>query len=258
MAAGLALHALEGIPLVRAGDDLAALLLTALARTGLALEDGDVLVLAQKIVSKAEGRVVRLAAVTPTDEAARLAEETGKDPRLVELILREATRVVRVRPGRPGVIVVEHRRGWVHANAGIDQSNVVAGEPGAHALLLPEDPDRSAAALRAALRERTGRNVGVLINDSAGRAWRIGTCGIALGSAGITTLEDLRGEPDLFGRRLEVSVVGRGDELAAAASLVMGQGDQATPAVLVRGLAEEDVPATAADLIRPSAEDLFR
>ncbi len=214
--------------------------------------------LAQKIVSKAEGRLVRLADVTPSDEAVRLAEETGKDPRLVELILRESTHVVRVRPGRPGVIVVEHRRGWVHANAGIDQSNVVAGEPGAHALLLPEDPDRSAATLRTTLRERTGRNVGVLINDSAGRAWRIGTCGIALGSAGITTLEDLRGEPDLFGRRLEVSVVGRADELAAAASLVMGQADEATPAVLVRGLAEEDVPATAADLIRPAAEDLFR
>lgn len=258
MGAALALHALEGIPLVRAGDDLAALLLTALARTGFAFEDGDVVVLAQKIVSKAEGRLVRLADVTPTDEAARLAEETGKDPRLVELILRESTRVVRVRPGRPGVIVVEHRRGWVHANAGIDQSNVVAGEPGAHALLLPEDPDGSAATLRATLRERTGRNVGVLINDSAGRAWRIGTCGIALGSAGITTLEDLRGEPDLFGRRLEVSVVGRGDELAAAASLVMGQADEATPAVLVRGLAQEDVPATAAELIRPAAEDLFR
>jgi coenzyme F420-0:L-glutamate ligase/coenzyme F420-1:gamma-L-glutamate ligase len=258
MAAGLALHALEGIPLVRAGDDLATLLLAALATTGLELEDGDVLVLAQKIVSKAEGRLVRLADVTPSDEAERLAEETGKDPRLVELILRESTHVVRVRPGRPGVIVVEHRRGWVHANAGIDQSNVVAGEPGAHALLLPEDPDRSAATLRTTLRERTGRNVGVLINDSAGRAWRIGTCGIALGSAGITTLEDLRGEPDLFGRRLEVSVVGRGDELAAAASLVMGQADEATPAVLVRGLAEEDVPATAADLIRPAAEDLFR
>ena len=173
-------------------------------------------------------------------------------------MVRGPQRVVRVRPGRPGVIVVEHRRGWVHANAGIDQSNVVAGEPGAHALLLPEDPDGSAAALRATLRERTGRNVGVLINDSAGRAWRIGTCGIALGSAGITTLEDLRGEPDLFGRRLEVSVVGRGDELAAAASLVMGQADEATPAVLVRGLPEEDVPATAADLIRPAAEDLFR
>ena len=254
----LEIIALPGIPLIREGDDLVVLLLEALERAGLDLVDGDVLVLAQKIVSKAEGRAVRLADVTPTAEASALAETTGKDPRLVELVLRESREVVRMRPGAPGVIVVEHRRGWVHANAGIDQSNVTAGDPGEWALLLPQDPDASAAALCEGIAARTGRRIGVMINDSFGRAWRIGTCGVALGSAGITTLEDLRGAPDMFGRRLEVTVVARGDELAAAASLVMGQAGERTPAVLVRGLAPETTSSTAADLIRPGHEDLFR
>lgn len=262
MTTGLTIHALPGVPLVQEGDDLVALLLEALERAGLTLAAGDVLVLAQKIVSKAEGRLIRLDDVTPDAEALALARETGKDPRLVHLILSESTSVVRKRaapaPDVPGVIVVEHRRGWVHANAGIDQSNVVPGEPGHWALLLPVDPDASAAALRAGITERTGCAPGVVINDSAGRAWRTGTCGIALGSAGITALEDLRGAPDLFGRRLEVSVVGRADEIAAAASLVMGQADEATPAVLIRGLAAEDSAQTAADLIRPAEQDLFR
>ncbi|MEE4360261.1 MAG: coenzyme F420-0:L-glutamate ligase [Pseudomonadales bacterium] len=258
MISGLHLHVLQGIPLLSEGDDLATLLLDAVARAGLVLADGDVLVIAQKIVSKVEGRRVALATVTPSAEARTLAEETGKDARLVELILRESVRVVRKRPGRPGVIVVEHRRGWVHANAGIDQSNVTDGDPGAWALLLPEDPDRSARALRETLGTRTGTRIGVVINDSAGRAWRMGTCGIALGSAGLTTLEDLRGRADLFGRRMEVSVVGRADEIAAAASLAMGQAAEGTPAVLLRGLPVEDTAATAAELIRPAAEDMFR
>lgn len=254
----LEILALPGIPQVREGDDLAELLLRAMDAADLQLQDGDVLVLAQKIVSKAEGRTVRLADVEPSDEARQLAADTGKDPRLAQLILDESKDLVRVRKGSPGVIVVEHKRGWIHANAGIDQSNVNSGDPGQWALLLPEDPDASAAALRTALHARTGIRAGVLINDSFGRAWRVGTCGVALGSAGITTVEDLRGQPDMFGRTLEVTVVGRGDELAAAASLVMGQAGEGTPAVLIRGLASEDSQGKAADLVRPRNEDLFR
>jgi len=258
MSGRLEILALPGIPQVRAGDDLTELLLAALEAAGLELQSGDILALAQKVISKAEGRTVRLADVEPGDEARQLAADTGKDARLVQLILNESKDLVRVRKGEPGVIVVEHQRGWIHANAGIDQSNVNTGDPGQWALLLPEDPDASAAALREALHARTGVRVGVLINDSFGRAWRVGTCGVALGSAGITTVEDLRGQPDMFGRRLEVTVVGRGDELAAAASLVMGQAGEGTPAVLIRGLAAEQSEATAADLIRPRSEDLFR
>jgi len=254
----LEILALPGIPQVRAGDDLAELLIEAMKAAGLRLQAGDVIVLAQKIVSKAEGRTVRLAEVNPSEEARQLAADTGKDPRLAQLILDESKDLVRVRKGAPGVIVVEHKRGWIHANAGIDQSNVNAGDPGQWALLLPEDPDASAATLREALQQRTGVWAGVLINDSFGRAWRVGTCGVALGSAGITTVEDLRGQPDMFGRTLEVTVVGRGDELAAAASLVMGQAGEGTPAVLIRGLTIEDSAGTAADLIRPRHEDLFR
>lgn len=254
----LEILALPGIPQVRAGDDLADFLVNAITAAGLVLEAGDVLVLAQKIISKAEGRTVRLAEVQPSDAARQLAADTGKDPRLAQLILDESRDLVRVRKGAPGVVVVEHKRGWIHANAGIDQSNVNAGDPGQWALLLPEDPDASAAALRAALHQRTGVLVGVLINDSFGRAWRVGTCGVALGSAGITTVADLRGQKDMFGRTLEVTVVGRGDEIAAAASLVMGQSGEGTPAVLIRGLPVENSTATAADLIRPRHEDLFR
>lgn len=258
MPARLEILALPGIPQVRAGDDLAELLLQAMDAADLSLQDGDVLVLAQKIISKAEGRTVRLADVEPSEEAQQLAADTGKDPRLTQLILDESKDLLRVRKGAPGVIVVEHKRGWIHANAGIDQSNVNTGDPGQWALLLPEDPDASAATLRETLHARTAVWAGVLINDSFGRAWRVGTCGVALGSAGITTVEDLRGQADMFGRTLEVTVVGRGDELAAAASLVMGQAGESTPAVLIRGLAVENSSATAADLIRPRNEDLFR
>lgn len=254
----LEIIALPGLPQVAAGADLAGMLLAALERAGLELTTGDVFVLAQKIVSKAEGRLVRLADVIPTPEAEQLAADTAKDPRLVQLILDESAAVVRVRKGNPGVIVVEHRLGWVHANAGIDQSNVSQGDPGEWALLLPENPDASAARLRTAIHERTGVLAGILINDSFGRAWRVGTCGTAIGSAGITVVEDLRGQPDMFGRTLEVTVVGRGDEIAAAASLVMGQAGEGTPAVLVRGLPFEDSRSTAADLIRPRQENLFR
>jgi coenzyme F420-0:L-glutamate ligase/coenzyme F420-1:gamma-L-glutamate ligase len=242
--------ALPGLPLVGAGDDLAALTLAGIAQAGLELCSGDVVVMAQKIVSKAEGRLVDLATVTPSAEAAALAEVTGKDPRLVELILRESRRVVRA---RPGVLIVEHRLGLIMANAGIDQSNV-ATEGREVALLLPEDPDASAERLRATL----GAGIGVVINDSFGRAWRRGSMGVAIGAAGLPALLDRRGEPDLFGRPLQITMVGYADEIAAGASLLMGQAGEGLPIVLVRGLEFAGPPGAAGDMIRPEAEDLFR
>ena len=232
--------------MVQAGDDLAAQLSAAMARAGLAPEPGDVLAIAQKIVSKAEGRSIALASVAPSQAARDLATQTGKDARLVELILSESERVVRA---RPNLIIVKHRLGFVMANAGIDQSNV--GEDG-HALLLPRDPDASAAALAARL------GLPVVITDSFGRAWRRGTVGVAIGAAGLPALQDLRGRPDLFGRALMVSITGFADEIAAAAGLVMGQGAEGIPAVLLRGLAWSGAVNPAAELLRPAQEDLFQ
>ncbi|MFC3173927.1 coenzyme F420-0:L-glutamate ligase [Novosphingobium bradum] len=244
---------LAGIPLIAEGDDLGAVLGGALEEAGLALADGDVLVLAQKIVSKAEGRLVPLADVTPGPRAVEIGQQCDKDPRLVELILSEADEVMRV---RKGVLIVRHRLGLVLANAGIDQSNVdQAGGP--VALLLPLDPDATCQRLRAALAQRTGKAVAVIIIDSLGRAWRSGTLGTAIGVAGLPALLDLRGRPDLYGRNLETSELGLADEVAAAASLVMGQAAEGTPAVLVRGLALPAAPGSAADLVRPRALDLF-
>ena len=246
MSDALRLTTLPGLPLVQAGDDLAALLADALARADLSPQPGDVLALAQKVVSKAEGRSVPLTSVTPSAAALRLAAETGKDPRLVELILAESVRVVRA---RPNLVIVEHRLGFVMANAGIDQSNLGQED---HALLLPVDPDASAARLSARL------GLAVVITDSFGRAWRRGTVGIAIGAAGLPALLDLRGRLDLFGRALQVSMTGFADEIAAAAGLVMGQGAEGWPAVLLRGLAWDAPPAPAAALLRTAEEDLFR
>ena len=250
----LELRAVPGLPLVRAGDDLAALLLDGLGRSGIALRAGDVLVVAQKIVSKAEGRLVDLAAVVPSARARELAPLVNKDPRLVELVLGESRRVVRA---ARDVLIVEHRLGFVMANAGVDQSNVAAPGQGEYALLLPLDPDASARRLRAAIAARAGVAPGIVINDSFGRAWRVGTVGVAIGAAGVPALRDLRGTPDLLGRTLRVTVVGHADEIAAAASLLMGQAAEGCPAVLVRGLTSgPEQPA--AVLLRPPAEDLFR
>lgn len=252
--ARLELIVLDGIPMVAPGDDLAAMLLAAVARTGMSLQAGDVLVLAQKIVSKAEGRTVDLATVAASPRALEIAAAVHKDPRFVELVLRESREVLRA---RPDILIVEHRLGFVMANAGIDRSNVEGGDRDV-VLLLPEDPDASAARLRSALLASAGVEIGVVVNDSFGRAWRRGTMGIAIGSAGLPALLDRRGSPDLFGRPLQVTMIGYADEIASAASLLMGQGDEGRPAVLVRGL---DVPAghgSARDLIRPRAEDLFR
>jgi coenzyme F420-0:L-glutamate ligase / coenzyme F420-1:gamma-L-glutamate ligase len=250
----LALHALPGLPMVREGDDLASMINAGLARARLAPKAGDVLVVAQKIVSKAEGRTVALASVKTSPRADALAAEVGKDPRLVELILSESVRVVRT---RPGLLIVEHRLGFVMANAGVDQSNVAPSDGVARALLLPRDPDASAAALRERLVARHGVALAVVINDSVGRAWRRGTVGMAIGAAGLPALLDLRGRPDLFGIPLRVSIAGFADEIAAAASLLMGQADEAQPVVLLRGLAWAGPANAAAGLIRPPAEDLF-
>ncbi len=248
----LALRAVPGLPMVAPGDDLAQILAVGMGRAGIRPADGDVLVIAQKIVSKAEGRIVDIETVTPSARAVALGGEIGKDPRIVEVILGEAVRVVR---SRPNLLIVEHRRGWVMANAGVDQSNV--GGTG-KLLLLPQDPDASAERLRVALSARFGVRLGVVINDSFGRAWRRGTAGIAIGSAGLPALVDLRGQADLFGRILEVSIIGFADEIAAAASLLMGQAAEGQPAVLVSGLRWSAPAGTAADLVRPASEDLFR
>ncbi|MBK7470225.1 MAG: coenzyme F420-0:L-glutamate ligase [Betaproteobacteria bacterium] len=253
--ASLQLLALPDFPLVQPGDDLVALIAAAVERSGMAPADGDVFVVAQKIVSKAENRIVDLASVVPSAHAIAVAAAVRKDPRLVEVILSESRRIVRQ---QPDVLIVEHRLGLVMANAGVDQSNVGPADGGERALLLPEDPDRSAEALRAGLQTRVGLRIGVIINDSFGRAWRRGTVGVALGAAGLPAVIDKRGEPDLFGRTLRATVIGYADEIAAAASLLMGQADEGRPVVIVRGLrwSAEELPGAA--LIRPEAEDMFR
>jgi coenzyme F420-0:L-glutamate ligase/coenzyme F420-1:gamma-L-glutamate ligase len=250
----LTLLPLRGMPLVQAGDDLPGIIGRALATSAASLRARDVVIIAQKIVSKAEGRMVDLKTVAPSQRAIELAQATHKDPRVVELILGESTEVLR---HRPGAIIVVHRLGFVLANAGIDQSNV--GKDGEEqVLLLPADPDRSCRAIRAALRERTGVDVAVLIIDSFGRAWRNGTVGTAIGVSGFPALLDLRGKPDLFGRPLQITEVGLADELAAAASLLMGQAAEGAPVVLARGVPYERRESGIQELIRPKAQDLFR
>jgi len=255
MARRMMLTALAGIPTVMPGDDLAVLIVEACKRSDLALEDGDIIVLAQKIVSKTEGRSIDLCNVVPSPRALELAAVTEKDPRIVELILRESTSVLRC---RPGVIIVEHRSGLVMANAGIDASNVDGGDGDDRVLLLPEDADRSASALRETLRTRFGRDIGIVVNDSFGRAWRNGTVGTAIGVAGPPGLWDMRGLPDRNGRVLRATEVGVADELAAAASLLMGQGSEGLPAVHVRGFPLAFRPGSVKELIRIRDIDLFR
>jgi coenzyme F420-0:L-glutamate ligase/coenzyme F420-1:gamma-L-glutamate ligase len=242
------------MPLVTAGDNLAALIMEALDISGLQTIPGDILVVAQKIVSKAESRQVRLRDIEPTTEAMELAQETAKDARLVELILRESSGIVRK---APGVIIVRHRLGFVGANAGIDQSNI-GHEAGESALLLPLDPDQSARRLRSAIAQATGISLGVIISDSWNRPWRLGTIGGAIGSAGITVLDDRRGQHDLFGRELKVTVINRADSIATAAMLVMGETTERIPAAIVRGFPAEDSEQVAADGNRALSEDLFK
>lgn len=253
----LTLTSLQNIPLIRHGDPLADILLNSLRETNLELQDNDILVLAQKIVSKAEGRLVNLADVTASQRAIELGTQTEKDPRLVELMLRESNEVVR---HRKGVIVVEHKLGFICANAGIDHSNVM-GEGDTKedfVLLLPENPDASAKLLREEIKQKTGKTIGVMIIDSHGRAWRNGTVGVCIGLSGIPAVVDERGWQDLFGYTLKATIVGVADELAAAASLVMGQAAEGTPATHVRGFPYPLGEGSLQDLIRPKELDMFR
>ena len=254
MASQMRLTVLPGMPMVEGGDDLTALIATAIGDANIELNNGDIVCVAQKIVSKSEDRLVPLAGIAASQEAIELAQETEKDPRLVQLILDESTEVLRK---KPGVLIMRHRLGFVGAHAGVDQSNIVHGVE-ENALLLPLDPDASAARLRAALAERLGRNVGVVITDSSNRPWRLGTIGSAIGSAGITVLEDYRGGQDIYGRELKVTLINRVDAIAAAATLLMGETTEKTPVVIVQGFAEEDVDDTASMINRPLDEDLFR
>lgn len=253
----LTLTSLNNIPLIRRDDNLADIVLKSLQDTGLELQDNDILVFAQKIVSKAEGRKVNLATVSPSPRAIELAQQTEKDPRVVELMLQESNEVLRI---RVGTIIVEHKLGFICANAGIDHSNV-AGTGDAQeewVLLLPENPDQSCALLRNQIESKTGKHIGIVIIDSHGRAWRNGTVGVAIGMSGVPGIVDKRGDKDLFGYTLRITVIGAADELAAAASLVMGQASEGRPVVHVRGFPYPLAEGSLKELIRPKEQDMFR
>ena len=252
----LTLTPLLNFPLIRQDDNLADILVKSLRETQIELHDNDIIVLAQKIVSKSEGRMVNLATVTPSQHAIELAQKADKDPRVMELMLQESNEVLRI---RVGTIIVEHKLGFVCANAGIDHSNVMSGgNTEDYVLLLPEDPDRSARNIREKIKQTTGKNIGVMIIDSHGRAWRNGTVGICIGLSGLPAVVDERGWKDLFGYALKITIVGVADELAAAASLVMGQAAEGIPAVHVRGFPYPLGEGSLKDLIRPKEQDMFR
>jgi coenzyme F420-0:L-glutamate ligase / coenzyme F420-1:gamma-L-glutamate ligase len=253
----LTLTPLPNIPLIRPDDNLADIIVAALRSAHIELEDGDILVLAQKIISKAENRLVNLATIIPSPAAHDLSQRSGKDPRLAELLLRESNEVLRVRMGS---VIVEHKLGFVCANAGIDHSNV-AGEGNAAeewVLLLPENPDQSAAEIRSKLEAISAKRLGVMIIDSHGRAWRLGTVGVAIGLSGLPGLIDERGWRDLFGYTLQITVLGAADELAAAASLAMGQAAEGTPVVHVRGFPYPLREGSLKEMLRPKDQDMFR
>ena len=251
----LTIKSITGIPLIRQGDDLADIILNTLLESQIELQNNDILVIAQKIVSKAEGRMVDLATVTPSQRAVELAEQTEKDARLIELILQESNEVLRT---RPGTIIVEHKLGFVCANAGIDHSNVLETNDEEWVLLLPQNPDLSSRKMRDEIQSKTGKRIGILIIDSHGRAWRNGTVGIAIGVSGLPALQDMRGEPDLFGNELRITQVGVADELAAAASLMMGQAAEGIPVVHVRGFPYPLREGSLKELLRPKEQDMFR
>jgi coenzyme F420-0:L-glutamate ligase / coenzyme F420-1:gamma-L-glutamate ligase len=249
--------ALENFPLIRPGDDLPGLIEYSLQENNIILEDGDILVLAQKIISKAEGRFVNLSQVHPSQRAFNLEKITGKDPRFIELVLKESKSVIRA---KPNTLIVEHRLGFICANAGIDHSNV-DGDPPNQAdlfLLLPEDPDRSAQIIRHHLEKISGRNLGVVIIDSHGRAWRNGIVGVTIGLSGVPGVVDMRGQKDLFGYELKVTQIAAVDELAASASLLMGQAAESRPVILVHGFPYPLRESRFCELVRPVNEDLFR
>jgi coenzyme F420-0:L-glutamate ligase/coenzyme F420-1:gamma-L-glutamate ligase len=243
-----------GLPAIGAGDPLGRLIGDALAAAGEALDDGDVVVISQKVVSKAEGRVVDLGTVEPGERALELATRVGKDPRMVELILRESRRVVRA---APGVLIVEDASGWIAANAGIDSSNVTGDD---RVALLPADADASARGIRAELRQASGASPAVVVADSFGRPWRLGQTDVAIGCAGLVPLDDWTGRRDLEGRELEATAIAIADEVASAADLVRAKSG-GVPTAVVRGIGhfvtDEDGPG-ARVLQRPGADDLFR
>ncbi|MBN9600268.1 MAG: coenzyme F420-0:L-glutamate ligase [Afipia sp.] len=247
--------AVPGIPQIEPGDDLAGVIVDAVKAVGLTLEDGDILVLAQKIVSKAEGRYVALKDVVPSGKALEIGAQIEKDPRYVEVVLSESVDVVR---SWTNVLIVTHRLGYVMANAGVDHSNISQSGDGERVLLLPKDPDGSAAALRERLGKAFGARVGVIINDSFGRPWRNGVVGVALGAAGVPALIDMIGAPDMFGRPMQVTEIAAADEIAAGASLVMGQAAEGLPVVIVRGLRFDAPERPASALVRPRDKDKFR
>lgn len=255
MVSRLEMVALPNYPLVEPGDDLVEQIITSLSDAELSLCDGDVLVIAQKILSKAENRYAYLNQVTVSSDAKILAAQVDKDPRLVQLILDESVEVIK---HRPGAVIVEHRLGYVHANAGIDQSNISSDNNNERVLLLPENPDASAWALKKKLKLKAGATVAIIINDSAGRAWRNGTLGFAIGTAGFEPVVDLVGNKDLFDRNLQATTVAVADELAAGASFMMGQASEATPVVLVRGANLTVADVGSGSLIRARNQDLFR
>ena len=251
----LTITALTGMPRVKRGDDLARLLIAALDATGLRPQRRDILVVAQKIVSKSEGAFAELAAQVLTAEATEVAGVVGKDPRLMQAVLSQAREVVRM---KKNILIVETHHGFVMANAGVDQSNLDPADQNARVLLLPTDPDASAAALKARLDAHYGVEIGVVVSDSVGRAWRLGTVGLAIGAAGVPSLWDRRGEPDLSGRKLEVTEVAFADAVAAACVLAMGEGAEGKPAALVRGLDWTAPEKPVKSLLRPRHEDMFR
>lgn len=253
-ARSLTYMALQGLPDVRPGDDLPTLMLEALKDEGSpAVEQGDIFVVSSKVISKAEDRFVNLASVQVSPEARTLAQQTGRDPRILQLVLEESNAVLRA---TPAAVIVEHRLGFVCANAGIDHSNVRPGEN--WVLLLPADPSASAARLRQELERALGLRLGVMVIDSHGRAWRLGTVGITIGLSGLPGLVDLRGRPDLYGYHLQITEVGAADELAAGASLLMGQANEATPVVIARGFPYDLREGSLSELLRPREQDLFR
>lgn len=255
MAKSVTYFAVPGIPLIKPGDDLATVIGDALKAAEFELTTGDIIVIAQKIISKSEDRYVGLNSVVPSEKALALAKDIGKDPRFIEVVLSESEEVVR---HRPNIMIVAHRLGYVMANAGIDQSNIQHNDGEERVLLLPKDPDGSAAALKAKFDAAFGANVGVIINDSFGRPWRNGVVGVALGVAGLPSLLDLIGAPDMFGRPMQVTEIAVADEIAAGASLLMGQAAEGLPVVVVRGLSFSSASRPASALVRPRERDMFR
>jgi len=253
----LTLTPLFDFPLIHEGDNLGDIINKSLQISNLVLEDNDIFVLAQKIVSKAEGRTINLSTIKPSERATQIALQTEKDARLVELILQESREILRI---RPGTIIVEHNLGFICANAGIDHSNVgsVNSPTEEIVLLLPKDPDHSAKDIREYLETKSGKRIGVMIIDSHGRAWRIGTVGMSIGFSGIPGVIDERGWKDLFDYQLKITIVGVADELAAAASLMMGQAAEGTPVIHIRGFPYPLQEGSLREIIRPKDKDLFR